>query len=123
MENEMMIVPFIWFMIVFTAILSSVVTQMIPYMPKYWHMIKMRIRRVFTRKTYSQREDVNHLKEIVKANTKHIAEMEMELNNIADLQEQINNLADKVASKDKNRKHNIRRDVREYLEELRTDKK
>ena len=122
MENEMMIVPFIWFMIVFTAILSSVITSTLPYMPKYWHMIKMRIKRVFTRKTYSQREDVNHLKEIVKANTKHIAEMEMELNNIADLQQQVNTLAEKIATRDKHRAGNIRRAVREYLEELKNEK-
>lgn len=39
-----------------------------------------------------------------------------------DLQEQINNLAEKLARRDKDRKSNIRRDVREYLAELRDNK-
>ena len=38
------------------------------------------------------------------------------------LETQVDNLAEKVATKDRNRKHNIRRDVRDYLNELRTDK-
>ena len=120
--NETMAFPFIVAVIVGTAILSSIVTTMLPMLPNYWQAIKTRIKRVFTRKTYFQREDVNHLKEIVKANTKHIAEMEMELNNIADLQQQVNTLAEKIATRDKHRAGNIRRAVREYLEELKNEK-
>lgn len=103
--NETMAFPFIVAVIVGTAILSSIVTTMLPMLPNYWQAIKTRIKRVFT---YKRKQNV------------YCDDL---LEEIYDLQEQINNLADKVASKDKNRKHNIRRDVREYLEELRTDKK
>jgi len=104
----MMIVPFMWFMIVFTAILSSVVTSALPYMPKYWYMIKMRIRRVFTPKPK------------VVIDMDKIA-LEQAWDKIKELDIQVNNLAEKVATKDKNRKSNIRRDVREYLKELQND--
>ena len=103
-----MIVPFMWFMIVFTAILSSVVTSALPYMPKYWYMIKMRIRRVFTPKPK------------VVIDMDKIA-LEQAWDKIKELDIQVNNLAEKVATKDKNRKSNIRRDVREYLKELQND--
>jgi len=39
-----------------------------------------------------------------------------------DLQEQINNLAERLATRDANRKNNTRREVRDYLAELRDDK-
>ena len=97
--NEMLAFPFVVFLIVFTALLSSIVTSALPYMPKYWYAIKMRIRRVFTPKP--------------KYNTDRLEKR------VSELEEQLNNLAEKVATKDKNRKHNIRRDVREYLAELR----
>lgn len=39
---------------------------------------------------------------------------------IDDLKEQVDNLAEALASRDKNRKSNTRREVRDYLEELRS---
>ena len=97
--NEMLAFPFMVGVIIGTALLSSIVTSALPYMPKYWHAIKMRIRRVFIPKP--------------KYNTDRLEKR------VSELEEQLNNLAEKVATKDKNRKHNIRRDVREYLAELR----
>lgn len=38
------------------------------------------------------------------------------------LEHNVDNIAKALASRDRNRKSNIRRDVRDYLEELRTDK-
>jgi len=104
----MMIVPFMWFMIVFTAILSSVVTSALPYMPKYWHMIKMRIKRVFTPKMKSYPHYVEQIRK---------RDLDLQ-DKMDDLQTQIDNLANKIATRDKHRAGNIRRAVREYLEEL-----
>lgn len=39
---------------------------------------------------------------------------------IDELKKQMNNLAEVLATRDKNRKYNTRKEVREYLEELRT---
>ena len=111
--NETMAFPFIVAVIVGTAILSSIVTTMLPMLPYYWQAIKTRIKRVFTPKPKPYPHYVEQIRK---------RDLDLQ-DKMDDLQEQINNLADKVASKDKNRKHNIRRDVREYLEELRTDKK
>lgn len=41
---------------------------------------------------------------------------------IEDLQSQIDNLAERLATREKNRKYNTRRDVRDYLAELRDEK-
>lgn len=41
---------------------------------------------------------------------------------IEDLQSQIDNIAEKLATRDRNRKNNLRRDVRDYLAELRDEK-
>ena len=41
---------------------------------------------------------------------------------IDDLQTQVDNLAEVLAIRDKNRKYNTRKEVREYLAELRDDK-
>lgn len=55
--------------------------------------------------------------------TPAINQIVIDLNNrVGDLEDQVDNLASQLASRDRNRKSNIRRDVREYLEELRTDK-
>lgn len=44
------------------------------------------------------------------------------LNRIDDLETQVNNVAERLSTRDRNRKHNIRRDVRDYLAELRDEK-
>jgi len=51
MENEMMYMPLVWVIIAFTAILSAVVTTILPSLPNYWSVFKNAIRRVFTRKS------------------------------------------------------------------------
>jgi len=99
--NEMLAFPFMVGVIIGTALLSSIVTSALPYLPKYWHAFKMRIRRVFTPKMKSY---------------PHYVELLRKRDN--DLQEQIDNLANKIATRDKHRAGNIRRVVREYLEEL-----
>ena len=103
--TEMMYMPLIWGIIVFTAILSSVITTALPYMPKYWNALKNAIRRKLTRKPKMDMVDV-----VI------IAQLQ---DRIDDLEEQVNNLATNHYRRERNRKNNIRRDVREYLEELR----
>ena len=39
-----------------------------------------------------------------------------------DLEKQVNNIAERLSTRDRNRKNNIRRDVRDYLEELKDGK-
>ena len=41
---------------------------------------------------------------------------------IEDLQSQIDNLAERLATRERSRKNNLRRDIREYLEELKNGK-
>ena len=41
---------------------------------------------------------------------------------VDDLETQVNNIAERLSTRDRNRKHNIRRDVRDYLAELRDEK-
>lgn len=41
---------------------------------------------------------------------------------VDELEEQVNNMAKKLTNREYNRKNNIRRDVREYLEELKNGK-
>lgn len=70
----------------------------------YVYKMRMRIKRYFTRKPQQPKSDgSDYLMLMVR---------------IKDLEEQVHNLAGTVASRDKHRKHNLRRDVREYLKEL-----
>ena len=91
--NEMLTFPLLVVLLLSTAILSSIVTTMLPYMPKYWHAIKTRIKRVFT---YKRKQNVY----------------------CDDLQDQINTLAEKLATREKHLKGNVRRYVRGYLQEI-----
>lgn len=87
----------IWyaFVIALTAVGSSYVTYNLP-------ALKRGLKRLFTR-----------TKPAVDATTY------LELTSrIDDLEQQVNNLAEKQATQDRNRKSNIRRDVRDYLKEL-----
>lgn len=102
--TEMMYLPFLWVVILGTAVLSAVVTQAIPYMPKYWLAFKNAIKRVFTRKE----------KDIV--DVVIIAQLQ---DRIDELEEQVNNVAKNNYRRETNRKNNIRREVRDYLNELR----
>lgn len=91
------------------ALSLAVGLVVMPYVNQLWDALKSRIRR---KKTYSMNDDVEHLKEIVRENSKHI----MELGN------QIDNIAERLSIRERNRKSNTRRDVREYLAELRDEK-
>ncbi len=72
----------------------------------YVDVVVMRLKRLFTRKERTI-EDNN---------------IEVIVNQINDLQTQVNNIAEQIATRDKNRKYNTRREVRDYLAELRSDK-
>ena len=103
-----MYMPLVWVIIAFTAILSAVVTTILPSLPNYWSVFKNAIRRVFTRKSKMDAVDV-----II------IAKLQ---DRIDDLEEQVNNLATNHYRRERNRKSNIRRDVREFLQEIKDGK-
>lgn len=94
--NEMYTFPMLVGFIVGTALLSSVVTASLPYVPMWWNAFKSNIKRVFSTRATTPKQNVY----------------------CDDLQAQIDNLADKVSTRERNMKGNIRRYVREYLEEL-----
>jgi len=108
---EIMYFPFMVFIIVFTAILSSIVTTSLPYMPKYWYAIKTRIKRVFTPKMEPHPHYVEQIRKI---------DLDLQ-DKIDDLKKEVNNIAERLVTREKHLKGNIRRYVREYLEELKND--
>jgi hypothetical protein len=79
--------------LVLTAVGTAYITYHIPTLERWYNALKTRNKRT---------NDSNLSKRV------------------ADLEEQVNNLAEQLASRDKNRKGNIRRDVRDYLTELKT---
>lgn len=79
--------------LVLTAVGSAYVTSHMPTLKRWYNALKTRNKRT---------NDSNLSKRV------------------ADLEDQVNNLAEQLASRDRNRKGNLRRDVREYLAELRT---
>ena len=103
--NEMYAFPVVVGLLLSTAVLSAVVTQAMPYVPEYWNALKNVIRRKLTRKPKMDMVDL-----VI------IAQLQDRIDN---LEEQMNNLAKNHYRRETNRKNNIRRDVREYLEELR----
>ena len=105
MENEMMYMPLMWGIILGTALLSAVVTTALPHVPKWWNALKHSIKRKSTPK--SSETDMVDVIIIAKLTER-----------VDDLQEQVNNLAEAKYNRDRNRKNNIRRDVRDYLKEL-----
>ena len=105
MENEMIAMPLVVLLILGTAFLSAVLTQALPRMGRWWNALKSRIKRKSTPKS----SDMDMVDVIL------IAKL---TERIDDLQEQINNLVEVKYTRDRNRKNNIRRDVREYLKEL-----
>ena len=105
MENEMMAIPIVVGIIILTALLSAVVTTALPYMPKWWNALKHSIKRKSTPKS----SDMDMVDVIIVAKLTE---------RIDELQEQVNNLVEVKYNRDRNRKNNIRRDVREYLKEL-----
>ena len=99
--NEMIYMPLMWGIILGTALLSAVVTTALPYVPKWWNALKSRIKR---KSNATDMVDVIIIAQLTER--------------IDDLQEQVDNLIEIKYNRDRNRKNNIRRDVREYLKEL-----
>ena len=61
---------------------------------------------------YVIKSSISHRK-----NTQSTTDYQQQIN---DLQTQVDNLAERLATRDANRKYNTRREIRDYLEELRT---
>ena len=99
--NEMIYMPLMWGIILGTALLSAVVTTALPYVPKWWNALKSRIKR---KSNATDMVDVIIIAQLTER--------------IDDLQEQVDNLIEIKYNRDRNRKNNIRRDVRDYLKEL-----
>lgn len=102
--NEMMYMPLMWVIILVTAVLSSIVTTALPYVPKWWDAFKNVIKR--------------------KKNTKPAIDATAYFNlqeQIDELKEQLDNVAKNHYRRETNRKNNIRKAVREYLKELQND--
>lgn len=102
--NEAMYMPFMVLVILGTALLSAVVTTALPYVPKWWNALKSRIKRKSNVPTATDMVDVIIIAQLTER--------------IDDLEEQLNNVIEAKYTRDRNRKNNIRRDVRDYLKEL-----
>ncbi len=89
--------------IITTAVLTYAFTLAVPYVKNKYNAFKHAKKRKLT------------------ADTTHTLTMDILNNKINDLQKQIDNVIDVKYNRDKNRKYNIRRDVREYLKELQND--
>ena len=108
MENEMIAMPIVVGIIVLTAFLSAVLTQALPRMGRWWNVFKSRIKRKFTRKP-----NVSNTTDMVDVII--IAQL---TERIDELEEQLNNVAANSYRRETNRKNNIRKTVREYLQEI-----
>lgn len=100
----MMYMPLMWGIIIGTALLSAVVTTALPHMGKWWDAFKSRIRRKSNVPEATDMVDIIIIAQLTER--------------IDDLQQQVNNVVEAKYTRDKNRRNNIRRDVRDYLKEL-----
>ena len=89
------------FFLVLTGVGSSIMTLYAPTMVAH-------IKRLFTRKKRTPQPDCSLMEHNI----------EVLVEQVNDLQQQVNNLVEVKYNRDRNRKNNIRRDVREYLKEL-----
>ena len=87
--------------IITTAVLTYAFTLAIPYVKIKWNAFK-------------------HVKKRTKTPDCALMEHNIEVlvNKVNELETQVDNIAEQVATRDRNRKSNIRRDVRDYLKEL-----
>lgn len=92
------------FFLVLTGVGSSIMTLYAPTMVAH-------IKRLFTRKKRTPQPDCSLMEHNI----------EVLVEQVNDLQQQVNNLVEVKYNRDRNRKNNIRRDVREYLKELQND--
>ena len=88
-------------LLVFTALGSSIMTL---YAPTFISHIK----RLFTRKKRTTQPDCRLMEHNI----------EVLVERVNDLEKQLTNVIEAKYTRDRNRKNNIRRDVREYLKEL-----
>jgi gluconate kinase len=84
--------------IITTVIITYTTMVSIPHVKKYFKSIKSRLKR--------------------RQHTQPNTDLQSQID---DLQSQINNLIEVKYNRDTNRKNNIRRDVRDYLNELKND--
>ena len=102
--NETMYMPFVVLVILGTALLSAIVTSSLPRMGKWFNAFKSRIRRKPNVPKATDMVDIIIIAQLTER--------------IDDLEEQLTNVVEAKYTRDRNRKNNIRRDVREYLKEL-----
>ena len=106
MENEMLAFPFVVGVIIGTALLSAFVTTTLPSWPKYWSAFISRIKRLLTRKVSTPKQAID-------------ATTYFELKNRIDiLDHNVNNVAEQLVTRNKHLKGNVRRYVREFLQEM-----
>ena len=86
--------------IVTTAVLTYCFTLAVPYVKRKYNALKS------SKKRKALVDDLDTY------NTDILVER------INELEQQVNNIAEQLATRDKNRRNNIRRDVRDYLSEL-----
>jgi len=92
--------------IITTAITTYIFTLAVPVVKAKWNAFKYAKKRKFTNnKPYPLLQ----------------LEIEQNAKKIKELEEQMDNVAERLATRDKNRKYNTRREVRDYLEELKND--
>jgi hypothetical protein len=92
------------FFLVLTGVGSSIMTLYAPTMVAH-------IKRLFTRKKRTPQPDCSLMEHNI----------EVLVERVNDLEEQLTNVVEAKYTRDRNRKNNIRRDVREYLKELQND--
>ena len=100
----MIAAPITVLLIIGTAVLSAWITTALPRMPKWWNALKHSIKR---KQNVPPATDMVDIIIIAKLTER-----------IDDLEEQLTNVIEAKYTRDRNRKNNIRRDVREYLKEL-----
>ena len=105
MENGMMMMPVVLVLIVGTAFLTAVVSASLPRMGGWFTAFKTRIKR---------KSNATNIVDVIL-----IAKL---TERVDDLQEQLNDVVGKEKKFSRNRKNNIKRDVREYLQELQNTK-
>ena len=101
----MIAMPVVVGLIIFTGFLTTIVSAALPYVPKWFNALKSRIKR---------KPNATDIVDVIL-----IAKL---TERVDDLQEQLNDAVGKEKKFSRNRKNNIRRDVREYLQELQNTK-
>jgi len=91
------------YIIILACVLTLIFRESTPYVIRWFKSIKS---------TKKRKSNVDIL---------DILQYERLTKRIDELEEQLNNVAERLATRDANRKHQVRREVREYLESLKND--